>query len=331
MGKRTPVLIHAVFILILALATMNLGAVDIVAGEGVVLDADLLRQLNEALDEHGSALVPPDVDVITISAVSEDQEAIYLTVSGWTMAFDKDRLYASIDEQVGGFFSYPVFIKEQQPPRLQYIAGSSYSTYELPEARRGEVYDLVSPVSGDVLSRFIVSDVDAGVTHLDPIFIGQAHAGLHLEAESPWKIRLNTGHTFAPYRFSGSLRLLNTSWLYPMNPSIGFETGMADDGSWYWAGLVGFEYSARLGGVIDSTFSLVQDAGLYAGIDVVLGQGLSDAGFLWGFSWRVGYEHNLTKNLSWSVGFEDSYIRSEDLDKVMTHQYRLTVGLGVGF
>ena len=235
-----------------------------------------------------------------------------------------------MESEVRAFFTYPVFIEASSSGTLDYIYGSSYSSLSLEDARRGEVFDLVVPHSGKNISRFIVSscDEDTGLVQLDPVYIGKAYAGLPLVEKGSWALTLAFSQVFSPeYAASGSLRIKNTAWLYPFSLSLGFETGQAGDDI-YSASLAGIEYNAYLGSLLDSSFTLIQDAHLYAGVDLVLG--FCD-GFVWGASWRAGYAHNISRSISWSIGYENIILNSIQEKKDLLIQHRLTIGIGVMF
>ena len=318
----------AVFLLLLSL--IELPAVSLHADPALGAEESFVRQLEKIINEEGGEIIPASARTLTLTSYSEDENAVYVTIEGYTLAFDRRNLHDSMESEVGAFFTYPVFIEASSSGTLDYIYGSSYSSLSLEDARRGEVYDLVVPRSGKSISRFIVSscDEDTGLVQLDPVYIGKAYAGLPLVEKGSWALTLAFSQVFSPeYAASGSLRIKNTAWLYPFSLSLGFETGQAGDDI-YSASLAGIEYNAYLGSLLDSSFTLIQDAHLYAGADLVLG--FCD-GFVWGASWRAGYAHNISRSISWSIGYENIILNSIQEKKDLLIQHRLTIGIGVMF
>ena len=318
----------AVFLLLLSL--IELPAVSLHADPALGAEESFVRQLEKIINEEGGEIIPASAGTLTLTSYSEDENAVYVTIEGYTLAFDRSNLHDSMESEVMAFFTYPVFIEASSSGTLDYIYGSSYSSLSLEDARRGEVYDLVVPRSGKSISRFIVSfcDEDTGLVQLDPVYIGKAYAGLPLVEKGSWALTLAFSQVFSPeYAASGSLRIKNTAWLYPFSLSLGFETGQAGDDI-YSASLAGIEYNAYLGSLLDSSFTLIQDAHLYAGADLVLG--FCD-GFVWGASWRAGYAHNISRSISWSIGYENIILNSIQEKKDLLIQHRLTIGIGVMF
>ena len=318
----------AVFILLLSL--IELPAVSLHADPALGAEESFVRQLEKIINEEGGEIIPASAGTLTLTSYSEDENAVYVTIEGYTLAFDRRNLHDSMESEVRAFFTYPVFIEASSSGTLDYIYGSSYSSLSLEDARRGEVFDLVVPHSGKNISRFIVSscDEDTGLVQLDPVYIGKAYAGLPLVEKGSWALTLAFSQVFSPeYAASGSLRIKNTAWLYPFSLSLGFETGQAGDDI-YSASLAGIEYNAYLGSLLDSSFTLIQDAHLYAGADLVLG--FCD-GFVWGASWRAGYAHNISRSISWSIGYENIILNSIQEKKDLLIQHRLTIGIGVMF
>ena len=318
----------AVFILLLSL--IELPAVSLHADPALGADESFVRRLEKIINEEGGEIIPASAGTLTLTSYSEDENAVYVTIEGYTLAFDRRNLHDSMESEVRAFFTYPVFIEASSSGTLDYIYGSSYSSLSLEDARRGEVFDLVVPHSGKSISRFIVSscDEDTGLVQLDPVYIGKAYAGLPLVEKGSWALTLAFSQVFSPeYAASGSLRIKNTAWLYPFSLSLGFETGQAGDDI-YSASLAGIEYNAYLGSLLDSSFTLIQDAHLYAGADLVLG--FCD-GFVWGASWRAGYAHNISRSISWSIGYENIILNSIQDKKDLLIQHRLTIGIGVMF
>lgn len=318
----------AVFILLLSL--IELPAVSLHADPALGADESFIRQLEKIINEEGGEIIPASAGNLTLTSYSEDENAVYVTIEGYTLAFDRRNLHDSMESEVRAFFTYPVFIEVSSSGTLDYIYGSSYSSLSLEDARRGEVYDLVVPHSGKSISRFIASscDEDTGLVQLDPVYIGKVYAGLPLVEKGSWALTLAFSQVFSPeYAASGSLRIKNTAWLYPFSLSLGFETGQAGDDI-YSASLAGIEYNAYLGSLLDSSFTLIQDAHLYAGADLVLG--FCD-GFVWGASWRAGYAHNISRSISWSIGYENIILNSMQEKKDLLIQHRLTIGIGVMF
>lgn len=315
---------------VMLLTLSSLWAVDLVVAEGVDVPSGLVGRLEDAIDEYGADVIPPSVTTLVVEGCVDEGSSLLVTVSGFTLAFDGDDIAASVDDEVEAFFTYPSWIDEGSGSRLDYVYGSSYSTYHLPDASRGRVYDLIAPYSDRPLARFIVSDVeDDGLVELHPQHIGSVHAGLELRRGGSWAVTSTLSQVFVPdYQVFMSLRLKNTALLYPFNPSLGFEYGIGDDGTQYFTGLAGVEYVLYMGGLFDSRFTLIQDGRLYAGLDVMLGWG---DGFCWGAAWRVGYQHAPLRHLFWSVGFESAILRNEDLDREVLKQYRLSLGVGVSF
>lgn len=318
----------AVFLLLLSL--IELPAVSLHADPALGAEESFVRQLEKIINEEGGEIIPASAGTLTLTSYSEDENAVYVTIEGYTLAFDRRNLHDSMESEVRAFFTYPVFIEASSSGTLDYIYGSSYSSLSLEDARRGEVFDLVVPRSGKNISRFIVSscDEDTGLVQLDPVYIGKAYAGLPLVEKGSWALTLAFSQVFSPeYAASGSLRIKNTAWLYPFSLSLGFETGQAGDDI-YSASLAGIEYNAYLGSLLDSSFTLIQDAHLYAGADLVLG--FCD-GFVWGASWRAGYAHNISRSISWSIGYENIILNSIQDKKDLLIQHRLTIGIGVMF
>ena len=318
----------AVFLLLLSL--IELPAVSLHADPALGAEESFVRRLEKIINEEGGEIIPASAGNLTLTSYSEDENAVYVTIEGYTLAFDRRNLHDSMESEVRAFFTYPVFIEASSSGTLDYIYGSSYSSLSLEDARRGEVYDLVVPRSGKSISRFIVSscDEDTGLVQLDPVYIGKAYAGLPLVEKGSWALTLAFSQVFSPeYAASGSLRIKNTAWLYPFSLSLGFETGQAGDDI-YSASLAGIEYNAYLGSLLDSSFTLIQDAHLYAGADLVLG--FCD-GFVWGASWRAGYAHNISRSISWSIGYENIILNSIQEKKDLLIQHRLTIGIGVMF
>lgn len=318
----------AVFLLLLSL--IELPAVSLHADPALGAEESFVRQLEKIINEEGGEIIPASARTLTLTSYSEDENAVYVTIEGYTLAFDRRNLHDSMESEVRAFFTYPVFIEASSSGTLDYIYGSSYSSLSLEDARRGEVFDLVVPRSGKSISRFIVSscDEDTGLVQLDPVYIGKAYAGLPLVEKGSWALTLAFSQVFSPeYAASGSLRIKNTAWLYPFSLSLGFETGQAGDDI-YSASLAGIEYNAYLGSLLDSSFTLIQDAHLYAGADLVLG--FCD-GFVWGASWRAGYAHNISRSISWSIGYENIILNSIQEKKDLLIQHRLTIGIGVMF
>ena len=318
----------AVFLLLLSL--IELPAVSLHADPALGAEESFVRQLEKIINEEGGEIIPASAGTLTLTSYSEDENAVYVTIEGYTLAFDRRNLHDSMESEVRAFFTYPVFIEASSSGTLDYIYGSSYSSLSLEDARRGEVFDLVVPRSGKNISRFIVSscDEDTGLVQLDPVYIGKAYAGLPLVEKGSWALTLDFSQVFSPeYAASGSLRIKNTAWLYPFSLSLGFETGQAGDDI-YSASLAGIEYNAYLGSLLDSSFTLIQDAHLYAGADLVLG--FCD-GFVWGASWRAGYAHNISRSISWSIGYENIILNSIQEKKDLLIQHRLTIGIGVMF
>lgn len=318
----------AVFLLLLSL--IELPAVSLHADPALGAEESFVRQLEKIINEEGGEIIPASARTLTLTSYSEDENAVYVTIEGYTLAFDRRNLHDSMESEVRDFFTYPVFIEASSSGTLDYIYSSSYSSLSLEDARRGEVFDLVVPRSGKNISRFIVSscDEDTGLVQLDPVYIGKAYAGLPLVEKGSWALTLAFSQVFSPeYAASGSLRIKNTAWLYPFSLSLGFETGQAGDDI-YSASLAGIEYNAYLGSLLDSSFTLIQDAHLYAGADLVLG--FCD-GFVWGASWRAGYAHNISRSISWSIGYENIILNSIQEKKDLLIQHRLTIGIGVMF
>ena len=318
----------AVFLLLLSL--IELPAVSLHADPALGAEESFVRQLEKIINEEGGEIIPASAGTLTLTSYSEDENAVYVTIEGYTLAFDRRNLHDSMESEVRAFFTYPVFIEASSSGTLDYIYGSSYSSLSLEDARRGEVFDLVVPHSGKSIRRFIVSscDEDTGLVQLDPVYIGKAYAGLPLVEKGSWALTLAFSQVFSPeYAASGSLRIKNTAWLYPFSLSLGFETGQAGDDI-YSASLAGIEYNAYLGSLLDSSFTLIQDAHLYAGADLVLG--FCD-GFVWGASWRAGYAHNISRSISWSIGYENIILNSIQDKKELLIQHRLTIGIGVMF
>ena len=317
-------------VLLLLLTLAELPAVNLYADPALGAEESFVRQLEKIINEEGGEIIPASARTLTLTSYSEDENAVYVTIEGYTLAFDRRNLHDSMESEVRAFFTYPVFIEASSSGTLDYIYGSSYSSLSLEDARRGEVFDLVVPHSGKSISRFIVSscDEDTGLVQLDPVYIGKAYAGLPLVEKGSWALTLAFSQVFSPeYAASGSLRIKNTAWLYPFSLSLGFETGQAGDDI-YSASLAGIEYNAYLGSLLDSSFTLIQDAHLYAGADLVLG--FCD-GFVWGASWRAGYAHNISRSISWSIGYENIILNSIQDKKDLLIQHRLTIGIGVMF
>ena len=317
-------------VLLLLLTLAELPAVNLYADPALGADESFVRRLEKIINEEGGEIIPASAGTLTLTSYSEDENAVYVTIEGYTLAFDRNDLQDSMESEVRAFFTYPVFIEAFSSGTLDYIYGSSYSSLSLEDARRGEVYDLIVPHSGKSISRFIVSscDEDTGLVQFDPVYIGKAYAGLPLVEKGSWALTLAFSQVFSPeYAASGSVRIKNTAWLYPFSLSLGFETGQAGDDI-YSASLAGIEYNVYLGSLLDSSFTLIQDAHLYAGADLVLG--FCD-GFVWGASWRAGYAHNISRSISWSIGYENIILNSIQDRKDLLIQHRLTIGIGVMF
>ena len=309
---------------------LPLQAVELLVGPGLEVPSAVVRRLGEAIDRYGADVVPPSVETLVVDGYEEHEGSVLVSVSGYRLAFDALDLMDSIDEEVEAFFTYPAWLDAPRGPVLDYLYGSSYSSLSLEDAHEGQVYDLVSPYSGSPVARFIVSDVeDDGLVELDPLYIGRVHAGLELCRKPAWSVGAAFSQIFFPsYQMFVTARVKNTAVLYPFNPSIGFEYGVGDDGTRYYLALAGIEYVLYLGGLLESSFTLIQDGRLYAGADILLGWG---DGFCWGASWRLGYQHALSRHLFWSAGVESVILRNEDLDREVLKQYRLSLGIGVSF
>lgn len=317
------------FLLSLLVLSFPLLAVSLSVAEGVNADDEVIRLLERALNEKGAALFGKDPVSIEVDSYSEDDAAVYVSAAGYTLAFDKEDLAQSIGSQVEAFLTYPDFLPLRPGNRLDYIYDSSFSTYSLPDARAGQVYDLMSADGSTAVSRFIVSDAGQdGLVKLDPLHVGQAHAGLELKRKSAFVLTASFSQVFSPeYLFYLSFRVKNTALLYPFNPSLGFEWGQDGEGNDFCSALAGIEYTAYLGGLIDSSFTLIQEGRLFAGLDLVLSY--AKGGFAWGASWRAGYTYALSRNFSFSAGLESIYLRSGQRDEVLLNQYRLLLSVGV--
>ena len=297
--------------LLLLLTLIELPAASLYADPSLGADESFIRQLEKIINEEGGEIIPASAGTLRLTSYSEDENAVYVTIEGYTLAFDRKDLQDSMES-------------------LDYIYGSSYSSLSLEDARKGEVYDLVVPQTGKSISRFIVSscDEDTGLVQFDPVYIRKAYAGLPLVKKGSWAVSLAFSQVFSPeYAAAGSVRVKNTAWLYPFSLSLGFETGQAGD-EIYFASLAGIEYNAYLGSLFDSSFTLIQDAHLYAGADLLLGY---CGGFVWGASWRAGYAHNISRSISWSIGYENIRLNSIQEKKDLLIQHRLSIGIGVMF
>ena len=315
---------------LLLFSLLSLSAVSLIAGADVNADGIFLQHLEDVINKEEGGLIPEGTGTLHVDSYSEDGNAVYVTIEGYTLAFDRDDLHNSMESEVRAFFTYPVFLDRPSSDVLEYIHGSSYSTFSLSSARKGDVYDLILPANDKAAGRFIVSSVneDTGLVQLDPVYVKKAFTGLSLEKRSSWAASLSFSQVFTPsYLAAGAVRVKNTSWLYPFNFSFGFETGQTGSDV-YFAALAGLEYNAYLGSLLDSSFTFIQDARLYAGTDIVLG---FCRGFLWGASWRVGYAHSLSRFFSWSAGYENIVLNSVAESKEVLVQHRLSVGIGVMF
>lgn len=316
--------------LLLLLTLIELPAASLYADPSLGADESFIRQLEKIINEEGGEIIPASAGTLRLTSYSEDENAVYVTIEGYTLAFDRKDLQDSMESEVRSFFTYPVFIEASSSATLDYIYGSSYSSLSLEDARKGEVYDLVVPQTGKSISRFIVSSCDenTGLVQFDPVYIRKAYAGLPLVKKGSWAVSLAFSQVFSPeYAAAGSVRVKNTAWLYPFSLSLGFETGQAGD-EIYFASLAGIEYNAYLGSLFDSSFTLIQDAHLYAGADLLLGY---CGGFVWGASWRAGYAHNISRSISWSIGYENIILNSIQEKKDLLIQHRLSIGIGVMF
>lgn len=315
---------------VLFLLVLPLCAVTVECAQGLSVDPSFISTLEKAVNRSGAGVIPPGIETITLESYSEDEQSVRVTVAGYELAFDRSDLENSIRDEVRAFFLYPPYLPPVEGSSLEYIYNSSYSTYSLEGASKGQVYDLIAPYDGDRTARFTVSRVyEDGLVELEPVKISGVHAPLRLERAPSWSLTFSFGSIFMPsWRYSLALRLRSSAILYPFNPSVGIEYGVTDYGDTYIAALAGAEYSLSLGGTLDSTFTLLQDAQLYAGADLVLGYG---DGFLWGGSWRAGYRHYISRHFSWSLGVEYSVMRDEGLDLEVLRQYRALCSVGVMF
>ena len=319
-----------VLVLALMLTLIPLAAVTLVPGEGVDVPDEVLSLVADAINREGGPILPPGTDELSVDYYHDDGNATFITIEGWQLAFDDSRLEASIREEVRGFFLYPPFIDQSDGPRLDYIYNSSYSSVSLPSARLGEVYDLANPNGGRPLARFSVAETGEGYVSFDPIYVSHAYAGLPLEKAPSWFLTLTGFKNISlDARAGGSLRLKNSAWLYPFNPSVGFEAGLDDSLEPYYIGLMGIEYSLRLGGLVDSRITFVEEGAFYAGLDIALGYG--DSSFLWGSSWRVGYSHMLSRHIGWAFGYEGQVLMAQNPLRAVLSQNRLSLSLEVAF
>ena len=67
---------------------------------------------------------------------------------------------------------------------------------------------------------------------------------------------------------------------------------------------------------------------MYAGTDLLLG---CCGGFVWGASWRAGYAHNISRSISWSIGYKNIILNTIQEKKDLLIQHRLSIGIGVMF
>lgn len=311
------------------LLVLPLCAVSLSCAPGVELDSAVVERVEEGINKYGRAVIPADVTSLEITSAQRQGSSLILTIGPYTVAFDASHLNSSIDEELSAFFAYPPFLPDSEGPLLDYIWQTSYSSVSLSDARRGQIYDLISASDGRASARFIVSDVSSERVILDPVHIGSASAGLRLERKSAFRLTVSANQVFSPqWLCFFSLRAKNTALLYPFSLSIGFESGRDENDTVYFTALAGLEYTLYLGALINSDFTLIQDGHLFAGMDIAFGWA---DGFTWGASWRAGYEHALTNHFSWSAGFEYIILRNEETDQNVLMQYRLTLGLGVMF
>ena len=156
--------------LLLLLTLIELPAASLYADPSLGADESFIRQLEKIINEEGGEIIPASAGTLRLTSYSEDENAVYVTIEGYTLAFDRKALQDSMESEVRSFFTYPVFIEASSSATLDYIYGSSYSSLSLEDARKGEVYDLVVPQTGKSISRFIVSscDEDTGLVQFDP-------------------------------------------------------------------------------------------------------------------------------------------------------------------
>lgn len=316
-------------LLLFALALLPLQALEVVPAEGVSLPEGFADSLRKAFGCHGGDILPPDLETIEITAVREEEGALYAEALGYTLAFDTSRLSQSIDEEVERFLQYPPFITPYDGQRLDYIHLNTYSSVSIPDADTGEVFDLISPWTGKRIATFTVESVEpgSGAAILGPLKIGEAHAGLELRKTSPWFVSFAFNQVFSPaWSPSAEVRVRNSDWLHPFNPSLGFEAGLARGATFYAVGLAGIEYSTPVGSFVDSKFTLIEDSSLYAGLDVALGWA---EGFAWGGAWRVGWRHWAASRFSWGIALDYLWLRSEALDSTLVNDFRLAITMGV--
>lgn len=107
---------------------------------------------------------------------------------------------------------------------------------------------------------------------------------------------------------SATLRFLS---LIPfIQPRIGFDYIYRRGVNMFFLS-IGFETVAELSKLSDTAFTLIQDAGIYASLEILLGYG--QGGFQPSASYGIGYEHRISSSLYWRIGYCYNHIIGSEL------------------
>ena len=265
---------------------------QIVYSEGV--EPDL------GLEEMISSLTVPRGDVeVSIDSFEQGEDDIELaiTVDGKAMEFvasGSDMLYGMLED---AFFDLPSFHHDGLP-EIDSIYGNLVSA--VGDLRKGSLYYAVDG-NGKKMGLFrAVEELPEEKMLLSPMMVRKVYPGNGIVKGPSFALDLSVASplTKAVVDLSISMRLVSL-WKY-FDPKFSLDYIYLDGFNIVQVG-IGIETHANLSKMFSTSFTLLQDAEIFASVELLLGYG--KGGFLPGVTYSIGYGHNFLPNAYWRIGY----------------------------
>ena len=231
--------------------------------------------------------------VIRISFLIEGQERV---------------ISASSMEELGTFIGNALSLESlvfMEESSLFYVTDdiiASHDTY-----KKGDMVE-AEDVNGKTRALLEVIDSKDGINLYSSLYEKDLLAGLELKKGPSFSLALRalSGFSFPSFSFALDFSYLP---LFPyFNPLLSLY--ISYDGALSYYGGLGLEARLPLNRLIDTHFTLIEDASLVASALLYLGY---DGSFSIASSYSISYEHHITSDIYWRLGYETGTVISNTL------------------